>query len=98
MLYLNVWLTVKDPSQIETVRGLLIEAAKNSQQEPGCKRFEVYHSTADATRFLLNEHWESQEAVDAHRKAFTYTQIYQPKVLPLVTRDGHPSQLLSKVD
>ena len=54
--------------------------------------------TADATRFLLNEHWESQEAVDAHRKAFAYTQIYQPKVLPLVTRDGHPSQLLSKVD
>ena len=94
MLYLNVLLTVKDPSQIETVRGLLIEAAKNSRQEPGCKRFEVYHSTADATRYLLNEHWESQDAVDAHRKAFAYTQIYQPKVLPLVTREGHPSNLL----
>lgn len=66
MLYLNVWLTVKDPAQVETVRGLLVEAAKNSRQEPGCQRFEVYHSTADATRFLLNEHWESQEAVNAH--------------------------------
>ncbi len=98
MLYLNVWLTVKDPAQVEAVRGLLVEAAKNSRQEPGCKRFEVYHSTADATRFLLNEHWESQEAVDAHRKAFAYTQIYQPKVLPLVTREGHPSTLLSQAD
>jgi quinol monooxygenase YgiN len=94
MLYLNVWLTVKDPAQVDTVRGLLIEAAKNSRQELGCQRFEVYHSTADVTRFLLNEHWESQEAVDAHRKAFAYTQIYQPKVLPLVTREGHPSLLL----
>ena len=39
---------------------------------------------------MLNEHWESQEAVNGHRKAFAYTQIYQPKVLPLVTRRGTP--------
>ncbi|HEY2892671.1 MAG TPA: putative quinol monooxygenase [Pirellulales bacterium] len=94
MLYLNVWLTVNDPSQVETVRGLLLEAAKSSRQEPGCSRFEVYHSTTDRAKFLLNEHWESQEAVDAHRKGFAYTQIYQPKVLPLATRDGHPSELI----
>ena len=94
MLYLNVWLTVKDPAQVEAVRGLLVEAAKNSRQEPGCQRFEVYHSTADTTRFLLNEHWESQDAVDAHRKAFAYTQIYQPKVLPLVDREPHPCMLV----
>ncbi len=94
MLYLNVVLTVKDRADVETVRGLLVEAGRSSRQEPGCKRFEVYHSTADETKFLLNEHWESQEAVDGHRKAFAYTQIYQPKVLPLVTREGHPSNLL----
>jgi quinol monooxygenase YgiN len=94
MLYLNVWLTVNDASQVETVRGLLLEAAKSSRQEPGCRRFEVYHSTANHTKFLLNEHWESQDAVDAHRNAFAYTQIYQPQVLPLVTREGHPSELV----
>ena len=94
MLYLNVILTVKNPSDVETVKNLLVEAARNSRQEPGCKRFEVYHSTAEATKFVLNEHWESQEAVNGHRQGFAYTQIYQPQVLPLVTREGHPSNLL----
>ena len=94
MLYLNVLLTVKDRADVDTVRKLLIEAGKHSRQEPGCARFEVYHSTADDTKFLLNEHWESQDAIDGHRKGHAYTQIYQPKVLPLVTREGHPSNLL----
>jgi quinol monooxygenase YgiN len=94
MLYLNVILTVQDRANIETVKGLLQEAARHSRQEPGCKRFEVYHSTADDTKFLLNEHWESQEAIDGHRKGYAYTQIYQPKVIPLVVREGHPSNLL----
>jgi quinol monooxygenase YgiN len=94
MLYLNVVLSVKDRSDVETVRSLLTEAGRHSRQEPGCSRFEVYHSTADDTKFILNEHWESQDAIDGHRKAFAYTQIYQPKVIPLVTREGHPSNLL----
>jgi quinol monooxygenase YgiN len=94
MLYLNVWLTVKDPAHVESVKELLKEQASRSREEPGCRRFEVYHSTTDAAKFLLNEHWESQEAVDAHRQAYAYTQIYQPKVLPLVTREPHPSQLV----
>jgi quinol monooxygenase YgiN len=94
MLHLNVLLTVKDPANVDTVRNLLVEAAKHSRAEPGCARFEVYHSTADNTKFLLNEHWESQAAIDGHRKGHAYTQIYQPKVLPLVTREGHPSTLL----
>jgi quinol monooxygenase YgiN len=94
MIYLNVLLTVKNPADVERVKRLLVEAAGHSRQEPGCKRFEVYHSTADATRFMLNEHWESQASIDGHRKAHAYTQIYQPQVLPLVTREGHPSELL----
>jgi quinol monooxygenase YgiN len=94
MLHLNVWLTVKDPADVAKVRQLLSQAAGKSRAEPGCKRFEVYHSTADETKFLLNEHWESQEAIDGHRKGYAYTQIYQPQVLPLVTREGHPSNLI----
>jgi quinol monooxygenase YgiN len=94
MLYLNVLLTVKDRKDVETVKGLLMEAAKHSRSEPGCARFEVYHSTADETVFVLNEHWESSEAIDGHRQGHAYTRIYQPQVLPLVTRVGHPSNLL----
>lgn len=94
MIHLNVLLTVNNPDDVETIKGLLIEQGKHSREEPGCARFEVYHSTAEPTKFLLNEHWESQEAVDGHRKGYAYTQIYQPKVLPLVTREGHPCELL----
>ena len=74
MFYLNVILTVTDPADVETVEKLLIEQGKHSRQEPGCARFEVYHSTAEPTMFVLNEHWESQAAIDAHRKAYAYTQ------------------------
>ena len=95
MIYVNVLLTVQDRNNIETVKELLKEAARLSQQEPGCARFEVYHSTADETKFLLNEHWETQDALDSHRKGVPYTQIYQPKVMPLIVREGHPSNLLS---
>ena len=94
MIYLNVVLTVKDPANVAKVRELLIEQGRLSRQEPGCLRFEVYQSQADVKRFFLNEHWQSQTAVDAHRKAHAYTTVYQPQVLPLVEREGHPSDLV----
>jgi quinol monooxygenase YgiN len=96
MLYLNIWLTVKDPAQTAQVRDLLAEQARLSRQEPGCVRFEVYHSNNDPSKFLLHERWESQEALDKHRTALAYTTVYQPKVLPLVNREPHPSTLVSE--
>ncbi len=94
MIYLNIILTVQDPANIETVKGLLGEAARLSREEAGCLRFEVYHSTADETKFILNEHWASPEAVEGHRTGVPYTQIYRSQVIPLVEREGHPSNLL----
>lgn len=94
MLHMNVLLRVKDRKDVETVKLLLLEHGRLTRAEPGCARFEIYHSTADETFFMLNEQWESQEAADAHRQAEGYTQIYKPKVLPLAEREGHPSTLL----
>jgi quinol monooxygenase YgiN len=94
MIYLNVLLKVKDPANVETVQGLLIQQGRLSRQEPGCVRFEVYQSNNDPTRFFLNEYWENQAALEVHRTAQAYTQIYFPKVIPLVDREGHPCQLL----
>ena len=91
MLYLNIWLTVKDPANVDEVRGLLAEQARLSRQEPGCERFEVYQSNNDPVRFLLTERWQSQAALDTHRTALAYTTVYQPQVLPLVNREPHPS-------
>lgn len=95
MIYINVVLTVKDAADIGEIQSLLTEQGRLSRQEPGCLRFEVYHSQTDPRVFLLNEHWADQAAIDAHRKATAYTTIYQPKVLPRVERVPHPSDLVS---
>jgi len=94
MLYMNIWLTVKNVSDVQKVRALLSQHGRLSKAEPGCRRFEVYHSKNDATRFLICEHWASQAELDEHRKAEGYTTIYQPQVLPLVDREPHPSNLV----
>jgi quinol monooxygenase YgiN len=94
MIYLNVVLTVKEPDDVAEIQSLLSEQGRLSRAEPGCIRFEVYHSQTNPQVFLLNEHWSDQSAVDAHRKAVAYTTIYQPKVLPKVDRTPHPSALV----
>lgn len=95
MIYLNIWLTVKDAARVDEVRGLLTQQATLSRQEPGCSRFEVFQSNNDPQRFLLHERWETQGALDVHRTATAYTTVYQPRVLPLVDREPHPSTLVS---
>ena len=51
MEYNNVILRVIDPANISTVAKLLQEQARVSLTEPGCERFEVYHSQSDAQTF-----------------------------------------------
>jgi quinol monooxygenase YgiN len=94
MIYLNVLLTAKNPADVAKIRDLLAEAMRKSRSEPGCLRFDVYHSTAEPRRFTLVEHWASQDALDQHRLAAAYNEIYKPHVMPLVDREGHPSTLL----
>ena len=46
-IYNNVVLTVNSPTDISTVAEKLAKLATDSLQEPGCERFEVYHSNTD---------------------------------------------------
>lgn len=94
MFCINVWLTVKDPADVAEIRGLLARGASLSRTEPGCLRFDVYHSQADEKCFLLNEHWESKEAWEAHRQEKAVTEIYLPLVLPRVERSAHVSTMV----
>ena len=94
MIFANILLTVKNEKDVDNVWGLLAEQGRLSRAEPGCARFEVYHSQSDPRVFLLCERWESQQALDDHRKAYAYQNIYQPKVLPLVDRVPHISNLV----
>jgi len=94
MICLTILLTVKDGADVPRVRDLLTAAMRTSRAEPGCLRFDVYHSTAEPRRFTLVEHWADQAAIDAHRLAEAYSTIYKPQVMPLVDREGHPATLL----
>lgn len=94
MICLNVLLTAKDAADVPKIRGHLAEAMRKSRTEPGCLRFDVYHSTTEPRRFTLVEHWATQESLDQHRLAAAYNEIYKPHVMPLVDREGHPSTLL----
>ncbi len=94
MIYNNVTLTVTNASDVEEVRGLLAEQARLSSAEPGCVRFEVYHSQSDLQQFLLVEQWQTQADLDRHKQAKAFTELYLPKVIPLVSRVPHPSDLV----
>ena len=91
MFYLNVWITVKDPAHVDSVGKLLAQQVPLTRAEPGCLRFEVYHSQADTRRFLLVECWNEKADWEAHRLAKAFTEIYTPQVLPLVDREPHIS-------
>lgn len=94
MFCINVWLTVKESEHVGAVAGLLAEATTWTRQEPGCLRFEVYHSEADPRKFLLVERWQQKSDWETHRTAKAFSEIYAPKVLPLVDREPHISTLV----
>lgn len=72
----------------------MAECRRLSLAEPGCVRYEVYHSEADPTRFLLCEHWADKTAWEKHRTGQAFVEIYGPKVIPLVVREPHISQMI----
>lgn len=95
MIFNNVILTVKDAANIPPVADLLATLASRSRQEPGCHRFEVYQSQADSATFFLIEQWQDQAALDAHRQAPAFAELYVPEVIPLIERTPHLCDLLS---
>jgi quinol monooxygenase YgiN len=94
MICANILVSLDDDKDVDEIRDLLREQGRLSRAEPGCLRYEVYQSQADRKVFLIIERWESQQALDLHRTAKAYTEIYKPKVLPRATRVAHPSDLI----
>ena len=94
MIYNNVLLTVKNTDDVDTVRELLAEQARLSREEPGCERFEVYHSQADRQQFMLVERGQTAVDLAQHKEAKAFTELYIPKVIPLVERVPHLSDMV----
>lgn len=95
MIYNNVILTLKDVNDAQVVAADLILLATASLIEPGCHRFEVHHSQSDRKVFFLIEQWQSQQMLDLHREADAFQSIYIARVIPLVDRRPHPSDLIT---
>lgn len=89
MFVINVFLQVQNPEKAPEICELLRQAGKLSREEPGCLQFEVCQDEADASQFILCERWETKQDWETHKLAEAFTTIYQPQVLPHVTRTPH---------
>lgn len=95
MIHLNVVLTVRDAADIPFVRSTMTELGRLALKDAGCVRFEVYHSQSDRRVFFLNEIWENQASLDAHRTTQAFTETYMKTVVPKLDRTPHPCDLLA---
>ena len=94
MIYLTVMLTVRDPGDVAVVRSTMTDLGRLALSDAGCVRFEVYHSQAERRVFFLNEIWQDQASLDAHRKTAAFTETYMKTVVPKLERSPHPCDLL----
>jgi quinol monooxygenase YgiN len=94
MFCVNVWLTVKDPNDVSKVAELLTEISRTTIHEAACERIEVYHSESEPDKFLLCEHWVSEDSWKGHRDERIFIDVYKAQVLPLVDRTPHICKLL----
>jgi len=94
MIDLTVILTAKDIGQVSEIRELLATQVNLSRDEPGCMRFDAFESQTAPGTFIIVERWESQTALDQHRKAKAILTVYVPKILPLVERSLHVCSVL----
>ncbi|MEJ2740259.1 MAG: putative quinol monooxygenase [Dehalococcoidia bacterium] len=53
-------------NKVEEVKRGLINLAHLTQQEPGCRSYELHQSSDDESTFLIYEEWESTDDLDKH--------------------------------
>lgn len=96
MFFFNVLLTVKRDEDIPAVKNGLARMCPLVNGEAGCRRWEAYQSQENPHLFILIEHWETREDWERHADGFAIQEIYRKQVIPLVTREPHPSDLIQK--
>jgi quinol monooxygenase YgiN len=71
MLILHVFVHVK-PEFVDRFKAAILDNARNTIKEPGCRRFDVVQEQDDPTRFVLIEVYDNPEAHLAHRETAHY--------------------------
>ncbi len=67
----------------EAFRNRVGRQAKDSLEEPGCRRFDVWSDTGDCCRVFLFEIYDDRSAFDAHL-ASAHFQDFDSEVTPWV--------------
>jgi len=60
------------PENVDAFKTATLDNARNSIQEPGVSRFDIYQQSDDRTRFALIEMYRSEDAPSKHRETAHY--------------------------
>ncbi len=77
MFHLIVIISAKAPADVDPIAGALARMRPLCLAEPGCVRWEAYHSQEDPGRFVLVEHWESRELWEAHGELTALPTVFR---------------------
>ncbi|WP_025141920.1 putative quinol monooxygenase [Pedobacter jeongneungensis] len=70
--------------ELHNVLAYLPELAEKSTAEPGNLYYKVYQDNADPNLIMLNEAYQDEEALVAHRNSQHYQDIVVAKIVPLL--------------
>jgi len=70
--------------ELYTVLAYLPELADKSTAEPGNLYYKVYQDNTDPNLIMLNEAYQDEEALVAHRNSQHYQDIVVAKIVPLL--------------
>jgi quinol monooxygenase YgiN len=78
------------PAAAETVAEVLRRHAEDSEREPGCRQFHVFHDREDQTWFFLVETYDSEAAFTEHRQTAHFRRNIEAELAPLLLeREWH---------
>jgi len=82
MFVLQVNLRIK-PENVDAFMKKALENARDARKEPGCKQFDVLVDPKDATRVMLYEIYNDEQAFEAHQQT-PHFKKYVAEAVPLL--------------
>jgi quinol monooxygenase YgiN len=79
---------VAKPGKLDDLTALLATMVEASRAEPGNLRYDLWRDQADLNRFVLDELYKDQAAIDTH-KASAHFQSYLAKIGALAERSSY---------
>jgi (4S)-4-hydroxy-5-phosphonooxypentane-2,3-dione isomerase len=84
VLVVHVYVSVK-PDCVEAFKLATLANARCSVKEPGIARFEIIQALDDATQFVLEEIYRTEDATKAHKETAHY-KAWRDAVEPMMAK------------